>query len=785
MALAASEANSQIHAIDLMQEGDRLRLAISISGSSTPPEVFFSQEGDAWVGDIRNVKLNLNGQTLPYRQEAPAPGVAYLEASQQDASSVRIRVVGENGPPSGLMSQRSAEQLVFDFQRSPQAATSKAKPIASPETLADAAAPTSPANSVYLNDGSGLVSPVDTYLAQPGSAAPAAAMQPSIAPVPVASLPQSVEANGNPADGKMTGGKQAGESSSTRAVEFVASEGGAGSQGDSASEPVDQPTWERTSLAQAAPQADSTPAYARTSPPDLFELAEQARQSAPASTSTVTAQAPAIPSPSTPAAPATVPPLAAKAVATAPPVGDIAIGNIDLTPDTVDLGSQETVSLTLKDAPVSDVLSLLVRRAGLNVVLNDVDAESKVSLDVQDTPLQDVFNSVIRLNELQSARVGETIFLGKKLPGVQGKTVRTFRLNQAYVEDASLQPGGLTQSGGQTLEVKGILPTLEGLAQEGGPLEGVKFIGDTRTNSITAVGTPQLLDIVAAQIAQLDVRKRQVMLAVKLVDVTLTDDSSLGVALASTSGNFATTGTEPDGDFGAVSPDRNDYANVDQNEFVGPIDDIEVEDDGITITPSDGPSFLFNSLLRLRTAVALRINAAIDEGTAKILADPRVVVGDGGSSTLQIGQEVITNVKQEVDAATGQTTESFEKGNAGVTVNLRNVRVDDNGFISLDLSPQVSSPGELIQLSGGAEITLLNQRTLDTQQIRLRDGETFVLSGLIQDIDRVTVEKVPLLGDIPILGTLFRTQNTENDRTEVVLMVTPYVLQEDQVASLP
>ncbi len=139
---------------------------------------------------------------------------------------------------------------------------------------------------------------------------------------------------------------------------------------------------------------------------------------------------------------------------------------------------------------------------------------------------------------------------------------------------------------------------------------------------------------------------------------------------------------------------------------------------------------------------------------------------------------MITNRIQSVDPATGQSSVSFEKGNAGVNVDIQNVRIDDNGFVTLDITPQVSSPARVVTLPDG-EITLLSQRTLTTERIRLRDGQTLILSGLIREEDTVNVSKIPILGDIPLIGALFRSTQTNTERDEALLMVTPSILSDD------
>jgi type IV pilus assembly protein PilQ len=383
-----------------------------------------------------------------------------------------------------------------------------------------------------------------------------------------------------------------------------------------------------------------------------------------------------------------------------------------------------------------------VRRAGLNVVLNDVDPTQTISLDVQDAPLQETFNFILRLKGLQARRVDQSVFIGSTLPGVQDRLVRSFRLNQAVVEDA------------QTF--------LEALAEQGGPLEGAQIITNERTQTVTVLGSPQQLDLAAAQIAQLDVRERQAILNVRIVDLNLSNNETLGASLAASSGQFAVTGLNPQGSFGGT-PINQPAGSTGE----GPIGSL------------GGPQTLnFSTLSRLQQALAAQIEAAITSGTGKVLADPRVTITQGGTSRLDIGQDVITNINRTSDRETGEVTVTFEKETAGVVLEVTDVRIDDNGFVTLSIIPTISSPGEVVTLADGTQVTLLNRRQADIQRVRFRDGETLVLAGLIQEQDLVNVQRIPLLSEIPILGALFRRQTIENSRQEVVLLLTPFILQD-------
>ncbi|MFS8801988.1 hypothetical protein NW868_07040 [Synechococcus sp. R60.2] len=463
--------------------------------------------------------------------------------------------------------------------------------------------------------------------------------------------------------------------------------------------------------------------------------------------------------------------------AMAPPAGDLAVGSIIPAPPPVDLGSNAKITLTLRDAPVGDVLSLLVRRAGLNVVLNDVPPDLTISLDVADSPLQETFNFILRLKELQASRVGQTVFIGTTLPGVGQQIVRTYRLNQLRIEETEqtfdLAAAG-TAGGGGTVEINArqlsitpseirsrILAILEAsnipLAQESA------IQADPRTNSLTIVATPTQHDVIAAYLAQIDLRSRQVLISARFIEINLDNNSSLGVALGSASGNFA-LGSGDNTVFGGTPLDQPAGSSV--------------PNVGSVPAAGTGGSLVFNTLNRLQQSLAARIDAAIASGTAKILADPKVVVANNTGAAIVVGQEVITNRRLQTDPATGTSTVVFEKGNAGVNLLIQNVRIDDNGYITLNLIPQISSIGSQITLSDGTVISLLNQRSVGTLQTRLKDRETLFLGGLIQEEDRVSVDKVPLLSEIPLLGSLFRRQNTTNTRSEVVVLITPVILED-------
>ncbi|WP_457503656.1 AMIN domain-containing protein [Thermostichus sp. MS-CIW-25] len=663
---------SRITDIRLVPNGNRMQLEINTEGGARP-QVFFTQQGQSWIGDITNAQLS--GSQGRYRQESPLPGVRFIEAKQLGNDSVRIEIAGVAAAPQGLLARRSPTQLVFDFEGLPSA-----------PPVPVAAVPSQP------------VSPT-----RPQPTAPT--------PQPTASAPAPQPVAQNPAP------------------------------------PPTAQAAPPTPAAPAAPVISQVPSVDQLNQPQL---------------------PPGVVNPD-------VSPFQGRAMA--PPAGDLAVGSIIPAPPPVDLGSNAKITLTLRDAPVGDVLSLLVRRAGLNVVLNDVPPDLTISLDVADSPLQETFNFILRLKELQASRVGQTVFIGTTLPGVGQQIVRTYRLNQLRIEE-EIQNFDLTAAGaaggGGTTEITarqlGVTPSeirsriLAILEASNIPLAQESAIqADPRTNSLTIVATPTQHDVIAAYLAQIDLRSRQVLISARFIEINLNDNSDLGVALGGASGNFA-LGSGDNTSFGGTplsQPEGSSVPNV-----------------GSVPAPATGGSLVFNTLNRLQQSLAARIDASIASGTAKILADPKVVVANNTGAAVVVGQEVITNRRIQTDPATGQSVVVFEKGNAGVNLLIQNVRIDDNGYVTLNLIPQISSIGSQVTLADGTVISLLNQRSVGTLQTRLKDRETLFLGGLIREEDRVSVDRVPLLSEIPLLGSLFRRQNTINERTEIVVLITPTILED-------
>ena len=488
--------------------------------------------------------------------------------------------------------------------------------------------------------------------------------------------------------------------------------------------------------------------------------------------------------------------------AIAPPVGDIAISNINASASTIDLGTRAVVPrLVLREAPVREVLGLLARSAGLNLVFSEgteTTGGPAISLDLENQPVEEVFNSVLLISGLTANRRGGTIYVGSKLPdSARNLITRTLRLNQVQTENAAafLASQGakverliapireivdpVTQRVVQRVREPAQLRSLSitGAQDTGAPLllTGLKVSTDDRLNVITLVGEPRKVQIATSFITQLDARQRQVAVNVKVVDVDLDKTENYNSSFA-----FGVNDTYilQDNGRGAVRFGRAAPPTVDQfNNFRGRVTN---PPDASIPNPPD-TTFLFQYP---RNFLA-QLQASITNRDAKILSDPTLVAQEGQQATVKLAENVITSIESEVDPDSGVRTTTPVIDEVGLLLTIDIDRIDDNGFVTLAVAPTVSAPGQNVLFNSGITgedssnvINLVIKRELSSGLIRLRDGQTLILSGIIQESERTNVTKVPLLGDIPVIGALFRSSSDERTRAEVVVLVTPQILDD-------
>ena len=172
------------------------------------------------------------------------------------------------------------------------------------------------------------------------------------------------------------------------------------------------------------------------------------------------------------------------------------------------------------------------------------------------------------------------------------------------------------------------------------------------------------------------------------------------------------------------------------------------------------------------------IESLIVSSSAKTLAQPTLLVQEGESAQVETGENIITGISS-TETANGSTQFENSRENAGLTVEVEVSKIDDNGFVTLSLSPEISVPIPA-GIQQGVPIFNIAARKLSSGNVRLRDGQSLILTGVITESDREQVRKWPILGDMPLIGQLFRQSASSREKNELVVIVTPMVLDDEQ-----
>lgn len=244
-------------------------------------------------------------------------------------------------------------------------------------------------------------------------------------------------------------------------------------------------------------------------------------------------------------------------------------------------------------------------------------------------------------------------------------------------------------------------------------------------------------------LAQADVRVPQVLIEARVVDLIDRKLSEIGI----------------DWDFKQFNPSNSNYAPW-TNEL-----NVAGNHEGIRF-----------GLIKIPWQVNATLNAMMTDQRNRLLASPKVAVLDGRQATIFIGDE-INYVKSIQQTSTGINIETG-KVNAGIILQAA-PRVHEDSLITLNLHPEASVITGFLQVPGGGSLPQVARRFANTT-IRIRDGETIVIGGLIREDEIRKMEKVPILGDLPIIGQLFRKDSKERGQSEIVIMITVRLISDER-----
>ena len=188
------------------------------------------------------------------------------------------------------------------------------------------------------------------------------------------------------------------------------------------------------------------------------------------------------------------------------------------------------------------------------------------------------------------------------------------------------------------------------------------------------------------------------------------------------------------------------------------------------------------------TTLAYAINYLVKNSKGRIVANPRILITNGQESTIDITQDYIESTESEQSAYTGGTiaTRTYNVGSdAGIKVSITPF-ISPDGYVTMNIKPEYSTI--LSQVDAKDSIgpytaaTLLSHRNLDLKNVRIKDGETLVIAGMINEEEQKSVGKIPVLGDLPVIGSMFRSSSSKKQKNEMVIMITPKIVTDTEDA---
>lgn len=434
--------------------------------------------------------------------------------------------------------------------------------------------------------------------------------------------------------------------------------------------------------------------------------------------------------------------------------------------------SGEKLSLNFQNIEVRSLLQVIADFTNFNIVTSDT-VTGALTLRLKDVPWDQALQIIMDAKGLGMRKSGSVLWIAPKdeiddrtkkdyeaalaIQKLEPLRTQAFQMNYAKAVDMVTQLTTNSSGGG------GASGTSNRFLSERG-----SAIAEPRTNQLFVTDTPSKLEEVRQLLATLDVAVRQVMIEARIVEATDTFGRSLGVRLGGTDLRANRGG---DGGYALGAGNRvaigSSYSNAVASSGAG----------GLTNTlgnfvnlpaqalggydPSSFAISIFNSAAN--RFLNLEISALEADGKGKVVSSPRVVTADQTKASIEQG----TEYPYPVTAPNGGTIIAFKKAVLRLEVLPQ---ITPEGNIILDLDVNKDSPGEL----------LLNVRAINTKRVKtqvlVENGGTVVIGGIFEMEETDSETKVPFLGDVPVVGNLFKTRNNENKKREMLIFITPKVI---------
>jgi type IV pilus assembly protein PilQ len=429
----------------------------------------------------------------------------------------------------------------------------------------------------------------------------------------------------------------------------------------------------------------------------------------------------------------------------------------------------ERLTLNFQDLETRAVLQLIADFSGLNIVVSDT-VQGSVTLRLQNVPWDQALDIVMTTKGLDMRRNGNVIIVAPA-EEIAAREQADLEAKQALQTLEPLRSEFIQVNYAKAAELAELIRGTDtnALVSERGSVAI-----DARTNTLLVHDTATSLANIRRLVTTLDIPVRQVLIETRVVIVNDDYSRQLGVRFGSTvvkdnssNGLISMTGSSAGSDTIIGSA----LDNLAQTGQPFPVNVAPIDQRYNVNLPVGNPAGAFAlAILDSDYLVDLELSALQAEGDGRIVSTPRVVATNQREARIEQGVEI----PYQESSSSGATTTQFKEAVLSLTVTPQ---ITPDNRIIMDLLVTKDSVGEIVPSATGGFVPSIDTRSVVTQVV-VNDGETVVLGGIYETELRDTVSKVPVLGDIPGLGYLFRSRNNVNNNAELLIFVTPKILRD-------
>ena len=425
----------------------------------------------------------------------------------------------------------------------------------------------------------------------------------------------------------------------------------------------------------------------------------------------------------------------------------------------------ERLTLNFQDIDVRSVLQLLADTSGQNIVVSD-SVSGNLTLRLQNVPWDQALDIVLRTKGLDKRRQDNVIIIG---PTEELATREKAEL-AAHKEVQELSPTHtefMQVNYAKVTDLAKLIKPTSATAKDSMLSPRGSLSIDERTNTLLVQDTSEKLADIRRLVQTLDVPVKQVLIEARIVIVSDTFERDLGA-------RFGVSTAQANGPNGLLAVSGN---GTGANSILGTglgsasLSGTTLDNRYQVNTPAANTNGSIGiSLLGGSYVVDLELSAAQNEGKSEVISSPRVITANQKQATIMQGVEI----PYQESASSGATTTQFK--DAVLKLKVTPLITPDNRVI-LDLDVSDDSVGQQVTSATGGSVPSIDTRQIITQ-VLVNDGQTVVLGGILDTTKSRAANKVPFFGDIPFLGALFRSTTDINNKTELLIFITPKILRE-------